>query len=48
MAAAHENQMDHSWCETTADRADYRTLQGWHEADVRVIGGGYTGLNALP
>lgn len=48
MAAAHENQMDHSWCEATAERADYRALQGRHEADVRVIGGGYTGLNALP
>ena len=48
MAAAHENRMDHSWCEATADRADYPSLQGRHEADVYVVGGGYTGLNALP
>ena len=46
MVTTHENQMDHSWYEATVDRADYSALQGRHEADVAVIGGGYTGLNA--
>ena len=47
MAAAHENQIDHSWYEATAGRADYPALQGRHVADVCVIGGGYTRLTAV-
>lgn len=45
MVTTHENQMDHSWYEATVDRVAYPALQGRHEADVVVIGGGYTGLN---
>ena len=45
MVTTHENQMDHSWYEATVDRTAYPALQGRHEADVVVIGGGYTGLN---